>query len=204
MIGFAQQCFLVDIESAARGFDAGGEEVTGCDRSRACRNQTRRVLRSSCPMRPMPRMPSVAWWMSGSRRITGRSGPFSATRRAERNAPDSAMRRAAAIINAKPKSAVVALSTPGVFVIQHTLASTRVYVDVVVADSDVAHRTQRWGRHPAQGCVDRSLPWVIAPDLPCRRSISSGWLQTVSSALSLTSKYSAASLPTMSLERTRA
>jgi hypothetical protein len=66
-----------------------------------------------CPIRPMPRIPSVARWMSppsSDSKFHCRQWPS----RSHRSA--SVMRRAAAIIRAKPKSAVVSVSTSGVLV----------------------------------------------------------------------------------------
>ena len=67
----------------------------------------------ACPMRPMPRMPSVAPWMSLPANI---STPqcFQCPSRRKRSL--SEMRRAVAIISAKPKSAVVSVSTSGALV----------------------------------------------------------------------------------------
>ena len=77
------------------------------------------------------------------------------------------MRRAAAIISAQPKSAVVSFSTSGVLVPSTPRALNAAHVEVVVADRHVRHHPQprRGRRAPPHRPVARG-----AARRPCRRA----------------------------------
>ena len=91
------------------------------------------------PMRPMPRMPSVAPCTSLPANM---SWLHFVQRPARRKCSLSVMRRAVAIISAKPKSAVVSVSTSGALVHEHAARGARRHVEVVVAHRHQAHRAQ--------------------------------------------------------------
>ena len=87
----------------------------------------------------MPRMPSVAPCTSLPVNMSYDHFVHSPRRR---KCSLSAMRRAAAIISAKPKSAVVSVSTSGVLVASTPRAVQAGNVEVVVAHRHVGHHAQ--------------------------------------------------------------
>ena len=89
-----------------------------------------------------------------------------------RKCSDSVTRRAAAIISAKPKSAVVSVSTSGVLV-QSTPRAVAAGTSRLLKPTAMLHTARTVGAAASTPSSMRSLPVVIAPCLPCRRAISS-------------------------------
>ena len=138
------------------------------------------------PMRPMPRMPSVVPWMSAP---ANRSSDHCFHWPARRKCSLSVMRRAVAISSAKPKSAVVSVSTSGALVACTPAA-------VIASRSKLLWPTARLatifscGQAASSAASMYSLPVVSTPSLPCRRSMSSTGDQTTPGGVVSTSKCS--------------
>ncbi|MCY1534955.1 hypothetical protein D9M68_703400 [compost metagenome] len=89
--------------------------------------------------------------------------------------------------SAKPKSAVVSVSTSGVLVAS-TPAALRAGTSKLLKPTAMLATIRSCGQAAATAPSMRSLPVVSAPTLPCRRAISSAGVNTLSVSLVSTSK----------------
>ena len=110
VVGLAQQLVLADVARAELGLDRRRRAASGCDRSPSCRSRARRAARS--PGRCGPCRGCRASRRARRCRRTGRRST-SSTRRGAGNARSRRCGAPSAIISAKPKSAVVSVSTSG-------------------------------------------------------------------------------------------
>ena len=136
------------------------------------------------PMRPMPRMPSVL-------PCTSVPANMSTLQRfqnpARRKRSLSAMRRAVASSRAKPKSAVVSVSTSGVLV-PSTRCAVRAGTSKLLKPTAMLATMDNCGQAASSSALMRSLPVVSTPSLPRSRRASSAGDHTSSVVLASTSK----------------